>query len=167
MNGGLLDLLATLGAAALVAVVAFRVGVWWTIRKHRTYSRSWTAHLRSGIAGARPQPASFTPRAKRLPCEHSPQFPGAAPGWRHDCFECGARHIAREFGPLDIRWERLPDSSSVADGVPGDNPAGVSISPTTVPPEGANLHVETPRPSDQLRRNVQAAMDVFPQSRGR
>ena len=147
---GALDLLAALAAVALVAVVAFRTGIWWTKRKAASNYQIWVSKM--GLP----------------PCAHAGGFPSAAPGWRHDCLICGAAHIARDWGPLDIRWERLPDSSPTADGVPGDNPAGVSIPPTTVPPAGA--------PDDALQRRAaaidaqdrqQAAHDFCPQSRGR
>lgn len=70
-----------------------------------------------------------------------------------------------------MRWAvRKRDSSPPADGVPGDNPAGVSIPPTTVPPAGVRLRLidgSSVTVSTEVAARIAGAADFFPQYRGR
>lgn len=108
-------------ALALAMVSAFQLGVWWNIRKNRTYRMSLEQRLLNGLF----------PRTGR---------------------------------------PRLPNCSSlVADGVPGDNPAGVSIPPTHVPPAGAHVDISNVHRGIESGHDagLSAASEFFPQHRGR
>lgn len=45
---------------------------------------------------------------------HRCEFPNAAPGWTWSCPDCQSQWIARDAGPLDIRWEARPTQDTTA-----------------------------------------------------